>query len=234
MKPETGKLKAETSMRSEAPDRIPLSGLRSPVSGLKSQVSAFSSAFSLIELLVVIAIFALMATLTLPAISSINQAGGINRAGQILGDQIILARQEATSKNRAIEVRLINVNDPMWPGYRAIQLWLIDESGTSQGPLGKIQKLPESIVIASNTLSPLLTADPNVSGTTNFGALGSCAYGGFRVRASGSLSSDVTTNNNFLTVQRAKDTGSQPGTDPKNYYTVRVNPITGRVTIHRP
>lgn len=181
----------------------------------------------------VIAIFALMATLTLPAISSINQAGGINRAGQILGDQIILARQEATSKNRDIEVRIINVskgNDPMWPGYRAIQLWLVDESGTPQGPLGKIQKLPESIIIASNTLSPLLTADTNVSGTTNFGALGSCAYGGFRVRASGSLPSAVTPANNFLTVQLARDTDIPP----KNYYTVRVNPITGRVTIHRP
>jgi uncharacterized protein (TIGR02596 family) len=230
MKPETGKLKPETSTRIEAPDRILLSGLRSPASGLKSQVSSLSSAFSLIELLVVIAIFALMATLTLPAISSINQAGGINRAGQILGDQIILARQEATSKNRDVEVRIIDVSDPMWPGYRAIQLWLVDESGTPQGPLGKIQKLPEAIVIASNSLSPLLTADTNVSGTTNFGGLGSRPYNGFRVRASGSLPSAVTANNNFLTVQLAKDTDIPP----KNYYTVRVNPVTGRVTIHRP
>ena len=228
--PETGKLKPETSLRRAAPKRIPLSGFQSQVSSLKFPVSSLSSAFSLIELLVVIAIFAILATLTLPAIGSINQAGGINRAGAILGDQIVLARQEAVSKNRDIEVRIIDVDDPITPGYRAIQLWRVDESGTTKTPFGKIQKLPDGIVIASNSLSPLLSADTNVSNTTNFGGLGNRPYLGFRIRSSGGLPSDITTDNNFLTVQLAKDTGLPP----KNFYTVRVNPITGRVTIHRP
>jgi uncharacterized protein (TIGR02596 family) len=171
-----------------------------------------------------------MATLTLPAINNIGQAGGINRAGQLLGDQLVLARQEAASKNRDVEVRMIHVNDPLWPGYRALQLWQLDETGILATPLGRIQKLPDSTVIASNALSPLLTADVGVSGTTNFGGLGNRPYKGFRIRSSGSLPSAVTTNNNFLTVQLAKDTGIPP----QNYYTVRINPITGRVTIHRP
>lgn len=211
-------------------ERRPHSPFKSPVSALRSQVSSFSSAFSLLELLVVIAIFAILAAVTLPSIGSINQASGINRGGALLGDLIILARQEAAAKNRDIEVRLIDMDDPLWPGYRAIQLWLVDESGTNPSTLGKIQKLPEAIVLASNALSPLLTADTNVSGTTNFGALGSRPYKGFRVRAGGSLPSAINTTNNFLTVQLARD----PGIPPKNYYTVRVNPVTGRVTIHRP
>ncbi len=188
-------------------------------------------AFSLIELLVVIAIMGILAAAALPAISSITQAGGVARGGQILGDLIILARQEAAAKNRDIEVRIIDVADPLWPGYRAVQLWLVDESGANPSPLGKIQKLPEAIVIASNdALSPLLIADTTVSGTTNFGGLGSRPFNGFRVRASGSLPSAITSSNNFLTVQLARDTGVPPA----NYYTVRVNPVTGRVTIHRP
>jgi uncharacterized protein (TIGR02596 family) len=189
-----------------------------------------TTAFSLIELLVVIAILALLATVTLPAIVNITQGNVISRAGQTLGDMIILARQEAVAKNRDIEVRLIDVEDPMWPGYRAVQLWIADETGSSNAPLGKVHKLPEAVVIASNVLSPLLDADPSVSGTTNFGALGRRPYKGFRIRSNGSLPTGITTSNNFLTVQLARDTG----VPPKNFYAVRVNPITGLVTIHRP
>jgi uncharacterized protein (TIGR02596 family) len=189
-----------------------------------------TSAFSLIELLLVIAILALLAAVTLPAVGSITQANAIGRAGQTLGDVMILARQEAVAKSRDVEVRIIDVPDPMWPGYRAVQLWISDEAGTTNTPLGKIQKLPEAVVIASNVLSPLLAADTSVSGTTNFGALGSCAYKGFRVRSSGSLPPAITTSNNFLTIQLARDTEIPP----KNFYAVRVNPITGRVSIHRP
>lgn len=188
------------------------------------------SAFSLIELLVVIAIIAIMAALTLPAISNISQAAGISRGGQILGDQIILARQQAAAKNRNVEVRIIDVADAIDPGYRALQLWLVDESGTNKSPIGKVFKLPDGVVIASNSLSPLLNADTNITGTTNFGALGNRPYKGFRIRANGALPSTVVTNNNFLTVQLARDTD----TPPHNYYTIRVNPVTGRVTIHRP
>jgi uncharacterized protein (TIGR02596 family) len=199
------------------------------------RVSASSPpAFSLIELLVVIAIFGIMAAVTLPSIGSVNQASKINRAGSILGDQIILARQEAAAKNRDIEIRIINVTDPMYPGYRAVQLWLVDDSGTNKSPLGKIQRLPEGVIISSNaSLSPLLSADSVVGGATNsanFGALGNCKYQGFRIRSSGVPAAEVNTSNNFLTVQSTKETAAPP----VNYYTIRVNPISGRITIHRP
>jgi hypothetical protein len=80
-------------------------------------------------------------------------------------------------------------------------------------------------------LSPLLSAD-GTAGSTNFGALGLCDYKGFRIRSGGALSSvDVTDNiDNFLTVQAAKDTAERP----VNYYTIRVNPLTRRITTHRP
>ncbi len=215
-------------MRRFFPSQSPSRKATPPTPGFVRQVSP--SAFSLLELLVVIAIFAIMAAVTLPAFSSINQAEGVNRAGQTLGDTVILARQEAVSKNRDIEVRIIDVADPLFPGYRAIQLWINDAAGTNPSPLGKIQRLPDGVIIASNSLSPLLTADANVSGSTNFGALGKRDYRGFRIRANGALPQSVTPTNNFLTVQLAKDTGEPPG----NFYAIRVNPVTGRVTTHRP
>jgi len=184
-------------------------------------------AFSLIELLVVITIFAIMATLTLPAISSINKSGGITRGGQILGDQIVLARQEAANKNRDVEVRIINMTNGLDVGYAGVQLWIADEAGNMTAS-GRMNRMPEGVLVSSDSaLSPLIT---NISGTTNFAALGSRSYGGFRIRSSGKPDSSITTNNNFLTVQSARDSNGLGD----NFYAVRINPITGRLTIHRP
>ena len=189
------------------------------------------TAFSLVELLVVVAIIGIMASIALPAFTSISAASGITLGGQLLGDQIILARQEATTRNRDIEVRLIDMTNGAWSGYTALQLWLVDETGTNKSSLSKIIKFPEGTVISSNnSLSPLLTADASISASTNFGA-STCSYKGFRIRASGSPSAPITTNNNFLTVILARDASQTP---PANYYSVSVNPITSKVKIYRP
>ena len=191
------------------------------------------SAFSLIELLVVVAIIGIMAALAVPAFSSISAASGITRGGQLVGDQIILARQEAVSKNRDIEVRLIDMTNGVWSGYTALQLWIKDEAGVLS-PLGKLQRLPEGVLILSNAVySPLLTADSTVSAgpMPNSGPAALRPYKGFRIRANGSPSGSITANNNFLTVVLAREASQTP---QANYYSVSVNPITSKVKIYRP
>ena len=192
-----------------------------------------SQAFSLTELLIVMAIVGLLASLTMPAFSSIVSGNGISKGGQILGDQIIFARQEATTKNRNVELRFISMPNGLLSGYSAMQLWMTDETGTNSTPLGKLQKLPEGVLIASNdVLSPLLKADSSVGGVMTILSQSTAQhYVGFLIRSSGALSSAITTDNNFLTIVAARDADKTP---PKNYYAVQVNPVTGRVTIQRP
>ena len=197
-------------------------------SSLNLAAPLFPGAFSLIELLVVVAIFSIMVALVIPAFTQVRAAGVLTRGGQVLADQIALARQEASTTNRDMEVRIVDVGGV----YRAVQLWIRGEPATR--PIGRIEQLPDGVVFSSNTsLSPLLDpapASPIVSGTAVFGALGSRPYKGFRIRANGALDAAVNLSNNFLTVQSANEVT----VPPSNYFTVRVNPVTSQVTIHRP
>ncbi|MDX6765327.1 MAG: Verru_Chthon cassette protein D [Candidatus Methylacidiphilales bacterium] len=194
---------------------------------MKPNPQARAAAFSLIELLVVLAIIAIIVPLSVPAVSSIQRGLGITSGGQMLSDAFVTARQEASVKNRSVEVRIIQTGTP--PSFRALQNWIADDRGT-MSPLGKVVILPKGTVISSNTsLSPLLAAYPG-NATATFGALGNCSYSVLRIRAGGQPDPSITSNNNFVTVHATTDTAIPP----VNYFTVRLNPVTGRVTLFRP
>jgi len=191
-----------------------------------------TSAFSLVELLVVVAILALLASLLVPAFNSLARGRQLDQAGQLLVDKIVLARQEGKAKNRDVEVRIVDLPLHSTNGWRGLQLWIADAQGV-MAPLGRLEKFSETVLIGpGSSLSPLLTADTNRTGTNNFGGAGSRSWRGFRIRPGIAMDQGlITTNNNFLTVVPANDVTSQP---PANFYTIRVNPVTGRVTTYRP
>jgi len=203
---------------------------RRPTSNIRLNRSlAGLPAFSLIELLTVVAILGIMATLVIPAVGSILRGSNLNRGGQMISDQLFMARQEAVSKNRDVEVRFYNLTNGMFPGWRGIQLWRIEQTPT--GPVtnssSRVTVLPDGIVMASNSLSPLITASSG--GTETHAVYGTMAYKAFRFRADGSLETSVGTNN-YVTLQNASDTGNPPA----NYYTIQINPLTGKSGVFRP
>jgi hypothetical protein len=86
--------------------------------------------------------------------------------------------------------------------------------------------LPEGVVIETDR-SPLLDADATVAGTETLPSLGSVNYQGFRFRPNGAMSAGVSASNNYLTLRPAQEGGA-------NYYTVQVDPLTGKTTVYRP
>ncbi len=121
-----------------------------------------SAGFSLLELLAVIAVFGIIASFTMPAVSSVMRASDLRSGSQILSEQLGLARQMAIAKNRSVEVRLYQyaVSPETGAGkFRAIQTFEILDSGVAQ-PLGRIYRLPSSILIDSgSTLSSIITGN---------------------------------------------------------------------------
>jgi len=198
-----------------------------------SPPSRRTGAFTLIELMIVIAIASLMMVMAVPALHTLLAGTNLDRAGQQLGDAILRARQEAVSRNREVDVLFYDFSSGGPRGWCGVQSFRIDQTaaGSTSTPLGRLLVVPTGIIIsASPTLSPLLAADSSLQGSTNLPAYGEAGTAGFRYRADGTVANPVTTANNFLTLQSVTATGSPPA----NYYTIQVNPITGKVTLFRP
>lgn len=190
--------------------------------------------FSLVELLTVVALLGLLAAIMVPSFNSMAGGSAIIRAGQSIGDQLAFARQTATTKNASVELRLIEDTPEgagnQEPGFVAMQVWEFDQKGENARPLKRIEFLPEGVII-NPALSPLLDVSSAIeSGRATFGATGERNYKSIRIRANGRIEADVALANSCLTAQLKRDDRQAP----KNFYTIQINPLTGRVTAYRP
>lgn len=190
-------------------------------------------AFSLVELLLVVVILMIVLSFTLPAINSVVRGGSITRAGQMVGDQIALARQAAVARNQTVELRLFKL-----PGegvddqarYRAIQTVVQKEDGSFQ-PLSRVLKFEPHTEVSDSAQLSTLVASPTVKGSADVAGQ-TVPYVGFRFRPDGSTDLSFTASDGwFLTV---KDTRPSDDAIPKNFYTIRVDPHTGRTRVFRP
>src|SRR5438128_1445985 len=83
------------------------------------QKKLLQKAFTLIELLVVVGIMVVIMAFALPAVNSVLRGSQITQTGQMVCDQLALARQAALSKNHPIEVRFYQFGEPEIPGEKA-------------------------------------------------------------------------------------------------------------------
>lgn len=153
-----------------------------------------SRAFTLVEMLAVMAIVAVIIALAVPVTSSMLRGNDLTTGSQNLVNFFALARQQALTQNRPIEVRFYqyadtsnggeSLTDPATWKFRAMQLFAVPDAGAaapigsdaSPGPvaLDKIQHFPPTFIIDSGeTLSSLIgkAAKVQSNGTTSGGAV---------------------------------------------------------------
>lgn len=215
-------------------------------------------AFSLIELIVVISIIVIIAAFTVPAATTILRGSALTQASSMIVGQISLARQQALTKNRAVEVRFYRFGDPESPGedvsdpatgkFRAMQLFEVLENGTAI-PLDKMQALPNTVVFAysdsgdlglSSIIDKAKAGDPKKPGADDKAAPRlprgvdfKYEYVAFRFLQDGSTNL-VPTDTWYLTLIGITDQLKSPNEPPPNFFTVQVDPVSGSTRTFRP
>lgn len=193
---------------------------------------AASRAFSLVELLVVIAILTILLVISKPALSSLMQGTDVSRGGSVLFDQVNLARQAASAKNQVMELRLIKLRDRTGAGYDGVQLWTADSAGGMK-PEKALVSLPQSVVIATNSLSSAFGSLSNgLTMPQGVGAGSGQSYSAFQIRPSGLVTPTVAMSNLFFAVVPSAFAGNSQL--PANYILVQLNPLTGAPLTYRP
>ena len=203
-----------------------------------------SSAFTLIELLAVMAIIVLAASFMGPAIGTILRGSHLTQASDMLVSNLALAKQSAISNNCQVEVRFYQYSDPESPGeqasdptsgkYRALQLFQIGENGVASA-CGKVERLPQMIIIDSGTTLSTLLSSPKQDPTDAIPRAGKnykwCA---FRFRPDGSTNlSPIVPAYWCVTLHNATE-GDNLAKPPANYATIQIDPISGSLKSYRP
>jgi uncharacterized protein (TIGR02596 family) len=176
-------------------------------------------AFSLVELLVVIAIISILAVMTLPTFLNISDAKQITGANQSLSDGLRLARQLALVKSTPVEFRLLNIipKDGLTTSYCAYSYNQITDSGVTNS--GKTTYFAKGVSLSTASANAYSTLVPTNSGNS------------FNFRPDGSTDLDPT-KKWFVTFVRDREVTNS--TLPKNYITLRIDPVNGTVSYYRP
>ncbi len=151
-------------------------------------------------------------------------------------DQISLARQTALAKNRNAEVRFYKKKSLIGSdvNFIGMQVWsqTSRDGVISYQPDSRVTWLPDGLkILQSETYSPLIGAQFASEIGSDELPTGAESYVAVRFRATGSPEAELKKENNFITIVSERESG---GARPLNYFTVQIDPLTGRTAVYRP
>jgi uncharacterized protein (TIGR02596 family) len=205
--------------------------------------------FTLIELMTVLTIMAILLTLVGPSLIQSLQDTSLGRAAALIQNNLKAAHQYALSLQNPVYVRFYSYIDPTIPNstqqYRAIQL--IESVPQPANPssstlvfLTPITTLPAPNIIIPNGLgstgySTLLTltsatySSRTPTTTPPIPGVSAYTYVQFLFLPNGQTNLSPPTSLWYVTVA-----SSTQATTPVNFYTIQVDPLSGKITFFRP
>ncbi len=193
--------------------------------------------FTLIELLVVIGIIAILAVLALASVQGVSSSYRLQQSAAQINGALGLARQTAAAENVTTDVWFIaDPSDPGGPNLiRGVWTFRRLPDGTEQ-PASRFTRLADNIAISSNASFSNIMAGSATPATGSSPRLpdGSQNYKYWTVSfdPDGETSLGATTGPWFFTLLAAQSASAS--TLPKNFITVRVDPINGMVSFYQP
>jgi len=193
-------------------------------------------AFTLVEMLVVIGIIGILIVVAAPSISGALEASKLTSVGSNLTYKISLAQQEAVSTRTPVELRLFSYNYDGTIACRASQLFAYKSATVGALPTPVAIENPTffgdgSVVARVGTLSPLLSGATTTAVEEPLASKGA-TYHKIIFYPDGSTNLTSTLRNSYLTL--VGERVDQTLNPPPNYYTVQVDPVTGRARAYRP
>lgn len=201
-----------------------------------------SRGFSLLELLVVVAVMLILLGLGVTSFSDVQRAYGITTGAENVRNALLLARLEATSRSRTLEVRFcrLDADSPV----RDLQVVLHEPDG-SLSLRYKMRSLPESLLLEIDTTRSTLFTYPNkalnasgsnfvandagnafpINGSPNYEVFSFFIYPDGT--SSQPWSSAVFPSVTLRSIQNLSEA-------PENYAVIQIDPANGRSSILRP
>lgn len=221
-----------------------------------------SAAFTLIEMLVVVTIIVLLLAFSTPALMRTMQATRVTSAGDALMGAISEAQQIAFAQNVPVEMRFFKYPDGLDTemNFRSYQVFKITQQFEGDGsidenpvPIGNVVRMTENVIIVPDaSLSPILAPssgdmqDTRQGSNIGYSGVTDARYNALRFMPDGTCRSvGVTTAGmaaltfnslpqSFLTI--ASESGQPITADnlPKNFYTIQIDPFTGKARNYKP
>jgi len=195
------------------------------------------SGFTLLEVVVVILIMVVLITIVGSVSTSTSKALGLTTGGDNVYNKLVEIQQTAISRNTDVEIRFYQYVEEYGIGgnhVRAIGFLMENDAGTME-PISPPLVLEAPIIITGDSgLSTLVNQSSSPTTEPGSPLATTVRYTGYRYRSDGSTDLPSAAGSDTWHLTIVDENTYVPGATPANFYTIKLDPFTGRLTRYRP